>query len=172
MQVLHFYFQHAFNWPIQFLDGRSCCILLVSVILLKMVPKRTIVFKYKCFSYFKFACKCSSKLCALVPREVMACDVSHASVINSILFLILFSIYPLHDVRRLEDPFNLAGGWQACLLPKDWQAMTHESKIIPIPWPSPLVWHSRPQCLQWNHQEHLRSQCEVDRFGTTTFLQG
>jgi hypothetical protein len=38
----------------------------------------------------------------------MVCDVSRASVINSIIFLILFSTYPLHDARRLEDPFNLA----------------------------------------------------------------
>jgi hypothetical protein len=32
------------------------------------------------------------------------------SVISSIIFLILFSTYPLQDARRLEDPFNLAGG--------------------------------------------------------------
>jgi hypothetical protein len=40
----------------------------------------------------------------------MVCDVSQASTISSILFLILFSTYPLQDARRLEDHFNLAVG--------------------------------------------------------------
>jgi hypothetical protein len=40
----------------------------------------------------------------------MICDVSHALVTNSIIFLLLFSTYPLQDVRRLEDPLKLDTG--------------------------------------------------------------
>jgi hypothetical protein len=48
----------------------------------------------------------------------MVCDVSHASVINSIIFLILFSTYPLHDVRRVEDHFNLVAGVAGMVIAK------------------------------------------------------
>jgi hypothetical protein len=113
-----FYFQHAFNWPIQFLDGRSSSLLFVSVILLTILPKGMTGFKNKFSSSFNLACKSSSKLCALVPREVMVCYLFHALVTNSILFLIFFSTYPLQDVRRVEDAFTLGVGVPGMAIPK------------------------------------------------------
>jgi hypothetical protein len=40
----------------------------------------------------------------------MVCDIFHASVTSSILFLILFSTYPLQNASRVEDAFTLAVG--------------------------------------------------------------
>ena len=105
-----FYFQHAFNWPMLFLDGRYSSFLFVSIILLTILPKGMTIFEKKFSSFFNAAYKNSSKLCALVPREVMVCDIFHASVTSAILFLILFSAYPLQDANRVEDAFTLGAG--------------------------------------------------------------
>jgi hypothetical protein len=109
-RFFNFSFQHAFNWPMQFLDGRSSSFLFVSIILLTILPKGMTVFEKKFSSSFNVAYKNLSKLCALVPREVMVCDIFHASVTSSTLFLILFSTYPLQDVSRVEDTFTLGAG--------------------------------------------------------------
>jgi hypothetical protein len=79
-------FQHEFNWPMWFLDGRSSSLLFVSIILLTILPKGMTVFKKKFSSSFNSACKSSSKLCALVPREVMVSYIFHALITNSTLF--------------------------------------------------------------------------------------
>jgi hypothetical protein len=70
------------------------------------------------FFIFKFVCRSSSKLCALVPRESIFCDVSQALVISSILFLIFFSTYPLHYARKLEDPFNFVASMESMAIAK------------------------------------------------------
>jgi hypothetical protein len=74
------------------------------------LAKRDDCFLKKNSSYFNSACKSSSKLCSLVPREVMVCYIFHASVTSSTLFLILFSTYALQDAIRVEDAFTL-GAW-------------------------------------------------------------
>jgi hypothetical protein len=71
-----------------------------------------IVSKHNFSSFFKSVCRSSSKLCALLPRESIFCDVSQALVINSILFLIFFSTYPLHDATKLEETFSIVAGVQ------------------------------------------------------------
>ena len=109
-RLFAFSFQHAFNWPIWFLDGKSSSLLFVSVILLTILPKWMTIFKKKFSSSFNSTCKSSSKLCALVPREAMVYDLFHDSVTSSILFLILFSTYPLQDASRVEDAFTLGAG--------------------------------------------------------------
>jgi hypothetical protein len=48
----------------------------------------------------------------------MVCDVFHASVTSSILFLIIFYTYPLQDVRRLEDHFKLVAGVAGMVIAK------------------------------------------------------
>jgi hypothetical protein len=106
-RLFTFSFQHAFNWPMWFFDGRSSSLLFVSIILLTILPKGMTVFKNKFYSYFNSACKSSSKLCALVPREVMVYYIFHGSVTSYTLFLILFSTYALQDVIRVEDAFTL-----------------------------------------------------------------
>ena len=40
----------------------------------------------------------------------MVCDVFHALVTSSIIFLILFSTYPLQDASKVEDDFKLGVG--------------------------------------------------------------
>jgi hypothetical protein len=102
-----FYFQHSFNWPMCFFYGRSSSLLFVSIILLTIFPKGKTVFKNKFSSSFNLACKISSKVCALVPREVMVSYIFHSSVTSSTLFLVLFSTYALQDVIRVEDAFTL-----------------------------------------------------------------
>jgi hypothetical protein len=62
------------------------------------------------FFIFKSVCKSRRKLCALLPRESIFCDVSQDFVISSILLLIFFSTYPLEDARKLEDPFRFVAG--------------------------------------------------------------
>jgi hypothetical protein len=106
----NFCFQHAFNLSIRFLDGRSSSLLFVSVILLTILPKGMTIFKKKFSSSFNSACKSSSNLCVVVPREAMVCDIFHTWVTNSILFLILFFTYPLEDASRVEDAFTLVAG--------------------------------------------------------------
>jgi hypothetical protein len=105
-----FSFQHAFNWPMWFLDGRSSSLLFVSFILLTILPKGMAAFKKKFSSYFNSACKISRKLCSLVPREVMICYIFHALVTSSTLFFILFSTYALQDAIKVEDAF-IFGAW-------------------------------------------------------------
>jgi hypothetical protein len=109
-RLFTFSLQHAFNWLIQFLDGSSSSLLFVSIILLTILPKGMTVFKKKFSSAFNSACKSSSKLCALVPREAMVCDLFQASVTSSFLFVILFSTYPLQDASRVEGAFTLVAG--------------------------------------------------------------
>jgi hypothetical protein len=120
-KLFTFSFQHAFNWPIRFLDGRSSSLLFVSVILLTIFPKGMTVFKKKFSSSFNSACKSSSKLCALVPREAIVCYIFQASVTSSILFVILFSTYPLQDASRVEGAFTLGARHGYCQrIDKQW----------------------------------------------------
>jgi hypothetical protein len=65
-----------------------------------------IVCTSKISSFLKSVWRSRSKLCALLPRESIFCDVSHALVISSIILLIFFSTYPLHYARKLEDPIT------------------------------------------------------------------
>jgi hypothetical protein len=102
----------------------------------------------------------------------MVCDVSHASVTSSILFLILFSTYPLHDARRLEDPFNLAAGVAGMAIAKGLASNGIGIKASSNSLTRSFSLAFSASMLPMESSSASVVACEVDRFGMIACSQG